>query len=345
MIERPKFAFLFEGQGQQHPGMWRDLYNVSPEAARIFDRADQLAKKEGLPFRITDACFVLENNILTGEKPSPVAIQLSNLTGETATIAYLHANNVPRATANAGHSLGQIAAGIESEFWSFDTAFRATVVRSSAMERVAAAIEMTVCVVSDTRKEAGNLIAETTKALSELGDSGINTMITVINHRRQLVTTGPPEELERFKESMAKIDPRIKLRNYPLPFSHHPKMLKAQEEWNKELDILKGKFNQTVEAGVNHLSDVKDWIISGADSFRRSLGVQLIRPDWWNLNWARLKYLKIEIGVEIGPGAIFPKMAKVDYPELEVLTTPTLDAMDIVISKLALPSKTYSIPN
>ena len=45
-------AYVFPGQGAQFPGMARDLYENSPEARRLLDRADEI-----LGFKITGVMF------------------------------------------------------------------------------------------------------------------------------------------------------------------------------------------------------------------------------------------------------------------------------------------------
>ena len=45
-------AYVFPGQGAQFPGMARDLYENSPEARRLLDRADEI-----LGFKITEVMF------------------------------------------------------------------------------------------------------------------------------------------------------------------------------------------------------------------------------------------------------------------------------------------------
>ena len=45
-------AYLFPGQGSQHVGMGRDLFDASPPARAVFDHADEL-----LGFGLSDLCF------------------------------------------------------------------------------------------------------------------------------------------------------------------------------------------------------------------------------------------------------------------------------------------------
>ena len=50
-------AFVFPGQGSQFVGMGKDLYENSPLAKELFDKADEI-----LGFKITDIMFALMTN-------------------------------------------------------------------------------------------------------------------------------------------------------------------------------------------------------------------------------------------------------------------------------------------
>jgi len=45
-------AYVFPGQGAQYPGMGKDLYEKSPLAKELFEKANEI-----LGFRITDIMF------------------------------------------------------------------------------------------------------------------------------------------------------------------------------------------------------------------------------------------------------------------------------------------------
>lgn len=337
MLEQPKrFAFLFEGQGQQFPGMWKDLYGRGGVASKIFDRADYFCLRENMGFRVTDACFNPESSILFGESYNPIALQLAILTGETATVAYLHERRVPKASINAGHSLGQMATAVETGLMPFDTAIKLTLVRAKAMAKVAETRGLAVYVVSDLRREVGDLVVIVQKTLEELGEDAKGTQITVVNHAKQLLTAGPPTELERVREKIEAFNPRIKLKHLPkIPPSHHPDFKEAQREFNEALKACRAEFNERVEA--LHLADVRDQIITGAKTLRGALGVQMVSRVIWDRSWARLKKLGVTFGVEIGPGFIFGDMAKVDHPDLNVNPTRNVEEMDYIIGFLATP--------
>src|SRR5258708_4593772 len=182
MTEQANFAFLFEGQGQLKVGggIWAQL-KEEVGFKQTFFRADELCKQEGLPFLVSEACFNTENSLLEGPNYDPVASQLTLLTGSTGMARFLHANNVPRAKVNTGHSLGQVPAAVECQFLPFDTAFKLTVGRSRAMERVSKAKNYIVAIASDKRDEAGDLLEVVNAKISELGDEVSATKVSVVN--------------------------------------------------------------------------------------------------------------------------------------------------------------------
>ena len=96
-----KKAFVFPGQGAQFVGMGKDLYENSPEAKELFEKANEI-----LGFRITDLMFEGTDEDLKQTKVTQPAIFLHSV------ILAKSLNEKPDMV--AGHSLG--------EFW--DTFFR-----------------------------------------------------------------------------------------------------------------------------------------------------------------------------------------------------------------------------
>lgn len=339
MLEKPRFAFLFEGQGQPYAGMYADLYKESSQARAVFDHADSLARKANLPFIISESCFEEdeEKNILVGEGYNPVALQLALLTGQIATTRYLHANGVPLADINGGHSLGQMAAGVESGFMRFDTAFHLTTGRAKFMSTMAHTRDAMVCVISDARRqaegEADNLRTIVTGTLATFGEEVQRTRITVENTSKQLVATGPIDELDRVKQYLGEKYNGLKIRYMPnIPISHHDVLMRdAQQEFSNLVNSVRHEFFEN--AHVPQMADVKNEVMRWIGQFTDLLKTHLVKDVIWTATLARLELLEIPLAVQIGPGNIFVNMMKVDHPEIEVLTTHNLSAMNNVIER------------
>src|SRR5580765_3054148 len=94
-------AFIFPGQGSQHPGMGRDLAEKFPAARQVFEEAD-----EALGFSLSELCFngPAEQLQLT-ENTQPAILTVS-----IAALRAAQADGFPRAGFVAGHSLGEYSA-------------------------------------------------------------------------------------------------------------------------------------------------------------------------------------------------------------------------------------------
>ena len=96
-----KKAFVFPGQGAQFVGMGKDLYENSPEAKELFEKANEI-----LGFRITDLMFNGTDEDLKQTKVTQPAIFLHSV---------ILANSLTETPDMvAGHSLGEFPGRCQS---------------------------------------------------------------------------------------------------------------------------------------------------------------------------------------------------------------------------------------
>lgn len=112
-----KLALVFPGQGTQHVGMGRELYNSHPEARRIFDEADTT-----LGFSLSRLCFEGPEAELGDTSNAQPAI----LTTSSALLAVLKSRfgNGLAPSFVAGHSLGEFSAYFAADVLGFAESVR-----------------------------------------------------------------------------------------------------------------------------------------------------------------------------------------------------------------------------
>ena len=117
-----KKAFVFPGQGAQFVGMGKDLYENSPEAKELFEKANEI-----LGFRITDLMFNGTDEDLKQTKVTQPAIFLHSV---------ILANSLTETPDMvAGHSLGEFSALVAAKALSFEDGVRLVSARAQAMQK------------------------------------------------------------------------------------------------------------------------------------------------------------------------------------------------------------------
>ncbi len=125
-------AYLFPGQGSQHVGMGKDLYETYPAAKRVYDRAAEL-----LNFDLREACFEGPPEKLTQTRFSQPAIFVTSIAALEVLKAHPKMKGFSPKYA-AGLSLGEATALVAAEAISFDDGVRFVQARGQFMDEAAA---------------------------------------------------------------------------------------------------------------------------------------------------------------------------------------------------------------
>ena len=115
-------AYVFPGQGAQFTGMGKDLYENSPLAKELFEKANEI-----LGFRITDIMFEGTAEELKETKVTQPAVFLHSVI--LAKVLDVKPDMV------AGHSLGEFSALVVNGALSFEDGLRLVSKRALAMQK------------------------------------------------------------------------------------------------------------------------------------------------------------------------------------------------------------------
>lgn len=129
-------AFVFPGQGAQFVGMGKDLYDNSPMARDLFEKANEI-----LNFRITDLMFGGTDEDLRQTSVTQPAIFLHSV------ILAATLGDRFRPDMVAGHSLGEFSALVAAKALSFEQGLRLVAARATAMQKACEAEPSTMAAI------------------------------------------------------------------------------------------------------------------------------------------------------------------------------------------------------
>lgn len=129
-------AYVFPGQGAQYVGMGKDLYETSPLAKEMFEKANEI-----LGFRITDLMFSGTDEDLRQTRVTQPAIFLHSV------ILAATMGEAFRPDMVAGHSLGEFSALVAAKAVSFEDGLKLVAARASAMQKACEAEPSTMAAI------------------------------------------------------------------------------------------------------------------------------------------------------------------------------------------------------
>lgn len=278
-------AYVFPGQGAQFVGMGKDLYNNSPLAKEMFEKANEI-----LGFRITDLMFEGTDEDLKQTKVTQPAIFLHSVI-----LAKVMGDNFkPEMT--AGHSLGEFSALVAAGALSFEDGLVLVSKRAMAMQKACEAEPSTMAAIIGLEDE----VVE--KACSEIDEVVVPANY---NTNGQLVISGSFAGIDKACEKLTELGAKRALK---LPVGgafHSPLMEPARVELEtaiNETEISKPSWpvyqNVTAKAETD------------PNAIKENLKKQLTAPVKWTQT---VKNMIADGGAsftEVGPGKALQGMIK-----------------------------------
>ncbi|MCW3082679.1 MAG: malonyl CoA-acyl carrier protein transacylase [Bacteroidetes bacterium] len=291
-------AYVFPGQGAQFTGMGKDLYENSPLAKELFEKANDI-----LGFRITDTMFSGTAEELKQTQVTQPAIFLHSVILAKTLGDSLQPDMV------AGHSLGEFSALVVNKTLTFEDALTLVYKRAMAMQKACELNPSTMAAVLNLDDKIVERIC------AEITAAGNVVVPANYNCPGQLVISGSIDGVniacEQLKAAGAK-------RALVLPVGgafHSPLMQPAAVELEEAINAT--KFHTPVCPVYQNVT--ANAVVDPAE-IQKNLIAQLTGSVKWTQTVQQMIADGATTFIEVGPGKVLQGLVKKINPDVEAMS-------------------------
>jgi [acyl-carrier-protein] S-malonyltransferase len=278
-------AYVFPGQGAQFIGMGKDLYDKSPVAKEMFERANVL-----LGFRITDLMFSGTDEDLKQTRVTQPAIFLHS------TILASVLGNSFKPDMVAGHSLGEFSALVANKTMTFEDGLILVSKRALAMQK---ACEKTPSTMAAILGLDDKIVEEACASVKDV------VVPANYNSPGQIVISGSNEGIDKAVEILREKGAKRAIKLSVGGAFHSPLMEPARQELEEAIkNTYFSKPVCPVYQNVNANPSVDPEVI------KMNLVSQLTSPVRWTQSVINMISGGATSFVEVGPGNVLSGLIK-----------------------------------
>jgi [acyl-carrier-protein] S-malonyltransferase len=294
--------FTSPGQGAQTPGFLSPWLEI-PGLAEQFGTWSELAGRDLIGLGTTGSAEEITDTSVAQPLLVAAALAVAGLLGEP--------------DAAAGHSVGELAAGVIAGVLTANDAIRLTRVRGEAMAASCGATPtgMTAVLGGDEAAVLG--------AIAEAGLTPAN-----INAAGQIVAGGTLEQLAEFAANPPK---GARLRPLRVAGAFHTKHMATA------VDALAAAAAGTAVSDpvITLLSNRDGAVVTSGRAWVERIVHQVANPVRWDLCMATMSDISVTGMIELVPGGTLTGMAKRALPGVELLALKTPDQLDAARALIA----------